>query len=161
MKSLEILNLKKNRLYFIDLNGFKGLNNLVDLNLESNSINSIKREHFNGLISLEKLYLKSNPIKTIDSFNSNISLLTFSMENISIENIKILLESFKPKVVKTVANRLIYYSPIHIENRNDTNCSKVLFFIRNKILYNFLNEHIDSFSFIQNCFNISKNNIII
>ena len=78
------------------------------------------------------------------------------MKNISIENIKILKESFKPKVVKAVGNRLIYYSSIHIENRNDTNCLKVLFFIRNKILYNFLNEHIDSNSFIQNCFNISK-----
>ena len=124
------------------------------MNLKFNLINSIKREHFNGLINLEKLNLKSNPIKTIDSFNSNISFLSFSMENISIENIKILKELLSnPKVVKTVGNILRYYSPIHIENRNDTNCLKVLFFIRNKILYNFLNEHIDSLNFIQNCFN--------
>ena len=78
------------------------------------------------------------------------------MENISIETVKTLLELLNPKVVKSVGNILRYYSSIHIENRNDTNCLKVLFFIRNKILYNFLNEHIDSLSFIQNCFNISK-----
>ena len=150
MKYLEDINLDKNKIKKLSENIFNGLTKF--LSLENNEL-----ETFIHLKSFEKLNLKSNPIKTIDSFNSNISFLSFSMENISIENIKILKELLSnPKVVKTVGNILRYYSPIHIENRNDTNCLKVLFFIRNKILYNFLNEHIDSLSFIQNCFNISK-----
>ena len=90
----------------------------------------------------------------LEKFDLNIKYSKFLILNI--QNSNILKETVNPKVVKEVGNILTYYSPTHIENRNDTNCLKVLFFIRNKILYNFLNEHIDSNSFIQNCFNISK-----
>ena len=58
----------------------------------------------------------------------------------------------RPKLKKMKAN-FEYYDSIHIENRDDIDCEKVLIFIKKKIFYNFLNEHNDIINFLEECQN--------
>jgi hypothetical protein len=54
-------------------------------------------------------------------------------------------------VRKFVNLKLIYYSPVYIENRADIDCVKTLYLMEYKILYNFFNEHVDIDDFFRNC----------
>ena len=49
-----------------------------------------------------------------------------------------------------------YLDSIFIENRVDLNCELTFMFMRNELLYNYLNEHIDSLRFIDECLNTNK-----
>ncbi len=116
------------------------------------------KDDLRDLTNLEILDIKSNIIEIIesnalDSFGSRIKRLLLSMPNISNENIYSLKNSLKPN---RVPNHFKYYSATHIENRVNIDCSKTLYFMKFKILYNFLNEHIDIDDFLKNCMNLTQ-----
>ena len=63
--------------------------------------------------------------------------------------------SLKPKLIKRYL-KYTYLDSIFIENRVDLNCELTFMFMRNDLLYNYLNEHIDSLRFIDECLNTNK-----
>lgn len=108
----------------------------------------------------EYLNLNQNPIEKIDlngTILSNVSMfiLNISMSELLHENYFSLKSSLQPKILKRFAN-YEYYSSVYIENRADLDCKKTAFFLKSKLFYNFLNEHIDSNNFIENCLDKSK-----
>ena len=91
-----------------------------------------------------------------NGFNgTNLKTIKLSIDKLTIEDVCSLKESLKPVIIKSFAH-ISYYDPINIENRNDIDCTKTLIFLRSKIFYNFLNEHIDFNTLLHNCQNISK-----
>ena len=150
LNNLKFLSLNNNKLKTLQINNqsiFENLVNLKELNLEANQLNSIKSSYFLPLKRLEILNIKSDIIRIVepnsfDSF-SHLRRLFISIPNISNENIFNIKNSFKPVVNRSYVLRK-YYSVTHIENRVNIDCSKTLYFMKSKILYNFFNEHIDN-----------------
>jgi len=163
--NLTYLNLNANKIKDLQVNNhsiFSNLPNLVELHLQSNLIISIKSGDLNILTKLEILNIKSNGIQVIepsslDYFGSNIKRLLITMPNISNENIYSIKNSLKAKTVRKYLHWK-YYSATYVENRNDSFkvCVKQLFLMKSKILYNFLNEHIDIQTFLSNCMNLTQ-----
>ena len=81
--NLEILYLEDNKLKQLEYGLFNHLLNLKELWLESNNIVSIDRNVFVGLNKLEKVCLSDNPISLL--FPSNIKPLCDSNPNCSIK----------------------------------------------------------------------------
>jgi hypothetical protein len=79
-----------------------------------------------------------------------MKILYLSIKNITIDSFCNLKDSFKPKQVK---NFIKYYDTIYIENPLDNDCSKLLISMKNKIYYNFLNEHILLEAYLNDCNN--------
>ena len=114
----------------IESNTFYGLNMAKEIDLSNNSISLIKQNAFN---------------------NSYPKLLKISIKNISFENICNLITSFQSsfQILKSFTD-IEYYNSIFIENREDIDCSKSFYFIKQKLFYNFLNEY-DTVDFLRNC----------
>ncbi len=69
--------------------------------------------------------------------------------------IHLLKDKLKPNFVY---NHWIYdyYDSIYIENRQDIDCFKMLFLIRFKIYYNFINDNYDVNDITSNCMNLRQ-----
>jgi hypothetical protein len=68
---------------------------------------------------------------------------------------KVLNDSLKPNLAyKSWIYE--YYDSIYIENRLDIDCHKMLFLIKFKIFYNFINDNADVNDIISNCMNLTK-----
>ena len=63
---LKRLYIHSNQISEIDLNGWRGLNDLEELNLNNNKLTKLTKE-FERLVKLKILYLNDNPISLIDS----------------------------------------------------------------------------------------------
>ena len=130
------------------------------IDLKTNLINWLKNDDFNGLNNLKFLDLRLNPIETIESnsfvsFKSNLKKIDFTIQNVSLDTLDIIKNSFKPLMLKSITN-LQYYDSIYIENRNDIDCGNILIFLKSKIFYNEHNEHNDAVSFIKNCQDLTE-----
>ncbi len=82
------------------------------------------------------------------------------MPKLSMDNICIFISTLK-SIRKKVFKEIEYYESTHIENRIDLNCTETLIFLRFKIFYNFLNEHNDFQSFLNDCLVTSYLRILI
>jgi len=158
LSNLTYLNLNNNKLKTLQINNqsiFSFLFNLIELQLEKNQLSSIKRNDLKFLNKMEILNIKSNLTQLIEpySFDSfpNIKRLLISIPNISNENIYSIKNSLKAKQINFKRR---YYSVTYVENRVNIDCVKTLYFMKFKILYNFLYEHIDVNDFLSNCMNL-------
>jgi Leucine-rich repeat (LRR) protein len=162
LNNLKFLSLNNNKLKTLQINNqsiFENLVNLNELHLEANQLNSIQSSYFLPLKRLEILNIKSDMTRIVEpnSFDSfpHLRRLFISIPNISNENIFNIKNSLKPVVIRSYV-LWKYYSVAHIENRVNIDCSKTLYFMKSKILYNFFNEHIDINDFLSNCMNLSE-----
>ena len=49
-----------------------------------------------------------------------------------------------------------YYDSIYIENRLDIDCFKMLFLVKFKLFYNFINDNVDVNDITSNCMNLTQ-----
>ena len=153
---LKRLNLKANRIHWIEFKSFKTNIKLEYLNLDDNQIIELGSMMFFGLNSLENLYLLRNAIVGIsrDTFsNSSIRKLYLSNSMLSFENVCRLKSSIiLQNTGRSIAN-ISYYKSAYIENRDNVDCVKTLVFMKYKIFYNFLNDF-DKTNFLRECANV-------
>ena len=61
------------------------------------------------------------------------------------------------KTRETISKALRYYDSIYIENRQDIDCFKMLFLIKFKVYYNFINDNNDiNYVTTSDCMNLTK-----
>jgi hypothetical protein len=118
------------------------------LSLKFNKIKRIESNSFKGLLKLKKINLLNNSIIEIDSNafnNSNFKELVLTIPNMSVKMMHLLIDQLKPKLDHG-GKYVEVYESIFIENRIDNGydyCMKMLFLIKFKIYYNFINENSD------------------
>jgi Leucine-rich repeat (LRR) protein len=155
--NLSVLNLNSNLIKSIEAYSFQSNKLLKELDLSYNRINSIDANTFNGFRYLNVLNLANNTILSInrhafiDSFTKRIII---SIKNITTEqvyNLKLGLMSIRIRDFYVYH----YYDSIYIENRDDNDCVKTFFFMKYKILYNFLNDY-DKDNFFLDCTQVTQ-----
>ena len=87
--SLQLLDLRKNEIIYIDSKVFSGLKNLIGINLAHNNINFVHQNAFKNNAKLQLLQLAYNSISLLDyhTFPWNSSLTSLFLDHNNISNI--------------------------------------------------------------------------